>query len=480
MPRISRARRAELQHRAAQIRQRGQRAGWDVAIIAEEIARKLPEVKPLEVWRFAYGWSRPQVVAAVLEVYRDAGLAEPGLTSARLCRWEHDAVAPKLDYVHALARVYQVPPHRLGIKLSGMAADSRYGYPTQPSEPGAAMVDNTLTAVADSVQLQREIEGPGGGPATREQIQRAVDYYTMNYARYTPSILATEIHRCRMMVVDMLARDQRDRDRTELRRLAGWLSAQLGDLAFTLSDYAGAQIHLGTGARQGITVGDQRLAGWSLGAQSMVAFFGDRPADALDLARQAGEYAGSALHRAQITAWCELRALATLGQRDDARRAATAAQRHMDTAGSDEPGRFGFDHAELNQHLAEAFLHLGDTRVARLHANRSLELKSPGSGGWAAVTIILARAHAAERSTVEATALATSVLDMVPPASLRETTRRRLTALNADLLSERHPGQTLPRTARSTADAARTPPGPTRQPRTQRTVTRAVSGRGRR
>lgn len=49
MPRISRARRAELQHRAAQIRQRGQRAGWDVAIIAEEIARKLPEVKPLEV-----------------------------------------------------------------------------------------------------------------------------------------------------------------------------------------------------------------------------------------------------------------------------------------------------------------------------------------------------------------------------------------------------------------------------------------------
>jgi len=30
---------------------------------------------------------------------------------------------------------------------------------------------------------------------------------------------------------------------------------------------------------------------------------------------------------------------------------------------------------------------------------------------------------------------------MVPPASLRETTRRRLTALDADLLSERRPGQ---------------------------------------
>jgi hypothetical protein len=441
MQRISRARRAELQHRAAQIRQRGQRANWDVPTIAEEIARLLPEVKPLEVWRLAYGWSRPQVVAAVLEVYRHAGLAEPGLTSARLCRWEHDAVAPDPDYTNALARVYQVPPSRLGLKLSSTVADGGYGRPTQPSDPGGTMADNALTAVADSVQLQREIEGPGGGPATREQVQRAVDYYAMNYTRYTPSILAAEIHRCRTMVVDMLARDQSERDRTELRRLAGWLSALLGDLAFTLSDYAGAHIHLGTGARLGIAVGENWLAGWSLGAQSMVAFFGGRSIDALDLARQASEYTDTPLRRAQISAWCELRALAALGHRDDARRAATLAQRHMDTAGRDEPGRFGFDHAELNQHLAEAFLRLGDTNVARLHADRSLDLKSPGSGGWAAATVILARTHAAEHRTAEATALATSVLDTVSPALLRETTRRRLTALDADLLSERWPGQ---------------------------------------
>lgn len=237
------------------------------------------------------------------------------------------------------------------------------------------------------------------------------------------------------------ARDQHERHRTELRRLAGWLSAQLGDLAFTLSDYPGAHIHLGTGARLGITVSDQRLAGWSLGAQSMVAFFGDRPADALDLARQAGEYTDTALHRAQITAWCELRALAALGHSGDARRAATAAQHHMDAAGSDEPGRFGFDRTELHQHLAEAFLHLGDTHAVRVHADRSLELKSPGSGGWAAAMVVLARTHAVEHSTADAAALANSVLDTVPPAFLRETTRRRLSALDADLLSERKPSR---------------------------------------
>jgi hypothetical protein len=77
MPRISRARRAELAHRAARIRQQGQRADWDVTAIAEEIARQLPELKPLEVWRLAYGWSRPQVVAAIAELYEQDGLAHP-------------------------------------------------------------------------------------------------------------------------------------------------------------------------------------------------------------------------------------------------------------------------------------------------------------------------------------------------------------------------------------------------------------------
>ena len=41
---------------------------------------------------------------------------------------------------------------------------------------------------------------------TREQVQRAVDYYTVHYARDIPRVLATEIHRCRAMVVDMLTR----------------------------------------------------------------------------------------------------------------------------------------------------------------------------------------------------------------------------------------------------------------------------------
>lgn len=400
-------------------------------------------------------------MAAICEVFEQDGLAPPGLTPARLCRWEHNGVQPDPDYAAALARVYQVPPRRLGLNLPGALAVDRYGLPTQPSQPGVVMADNALTAVADSVQLQREIEGPGGGPGTRDQVQQAIDYYAGQYARHTPAVLAGEIHRCRQIVVDMLTQHQRDPDRTELRRLAGWLSALLGDLAFTCSDYAGAHIHLGTGARLGTSIGAHRLAGWSLGAQSMVAFFQNRPADALDLAHQAREYADTPLRQAQITAWCELRALAALGRRSDADHAATQAQHHMDTA-EDEPGRFGFDLAELHQHLAESALRLDDTPSARHHAETAIALKSTGSGGWAAATVILARTCAAEHNPADATALATAVLDTVPPAHLRETTRRRLAALDTELHTEPSPAAT----SRELRERLRALPAHTPAPRT--------------
>ncbi|WP_211212878.1 hypothetical protein [Actinopolyspora mortivallis] len=269
-------------------------------------------------------------------------------------------------------------------------------------------------------------------------------------------MLAGEIHRARHMVVDMLTHDQHEADRTELRRLAGWLSALLGNLAFHTSDYAGAHIHLGTGARLGASVGEHHLAGWSLGAQSMVACFGQRPAEALELAGHAHDYADAPLRRAQITAWCELRALAALGRRGDAAAATTRAQRDMDSA-TDQPGRFGFDRAEFHQHLAESALRLGETRQASEHAATAVSLKATGSPGWAAATVIRARAAAAEHAPADATALATTVLDTIAPEHLRETTRQRLTALDQDMRAERRPSPD----SREFHDRLRALPAPT-------------------
>ena len=446
MPTISRAARAELVHQAAEIRARGQFAGHSITAIAAEIAERVPSLNELEIWRLAYGWTRPQVVSAIGDLYTSEGLARPRLSSARLCRWEHNGVRPEPEYLDALAQVYGVTPRQLGFDRSGPCPCRGYGRAAAaPSNhrQGAGMAresENTLRAVADSIQLHRELEGPAGGPGTREQLQQAVAYYSTHYGHWPPATVAAEVHRARQAVVDMLDHEHTEQDRTELRAVAGWLSALLGNASFHTSDPAGAHLHLGTAARLGISVDQHRLTGWSLGAQSMVATFQGRAAEALDLATAAHDYTHTPLHRAQITAWCELRALAELGRTTDARQAAVRAQQAMDVS-EDEPdaGRFGMDRAELHQHLAEAALQLGDHRIAAEHARTAQSLKPSGSGGWAAATAIGARALAREHAAVDASSWAHQILDAVPPERLRATTRQRLTALDHDLHTERHP-----------------------------------------
>jgi hypothetical protein len=162
----------------------------------------------------------------------------------------------------------------------------------------------------------------------------------------------------------------------------------------------------------------------------------DRDAEALDLARQALEYAGTPLRRAQVLAWAELPSLARLGgqHRADALSAIGQAQDQMsaDPDGS-QPGRFGFDDAELHLHIAEAGLLLGDPARARQHAQTSQAATRTGRPSWAAATLTLAQAEAAGGRSSDAAALAHSVLDAIPADSLRQTSRLRLRSLDRNL-----------------------------------------------
>ncbi|RNL83983.1 hypothetical protein [Halostreptopolyspora alba] len=110
----------------------------------------------------------------------------------------------------------------------------------------------------------------------------------------------------------------------------------------------------------------------------------------------------------------------------------------MDAA-EEAPGRFGFDHAEFELHLAEAQVGTDPVRAAR-HAESSAGLKRVGSPGWAAATGVLARSHAARHGSDDACALASEVMDAVPPERMRSTTRSRLGDLVSELRAQRSPG----------------------------------------
>lgn len=441
MSKISRSRRAQIQGRAQQIRQRGQLAGWSVARIVATIVSDLPDVRPLEAWRLACGWSRSQVIGNIAHVYRQAGLAVPGVNSSMLCRWEHGQTEPGIEYGQVLCRLYDASPGQLGLSTRAPVTGPPRGNRSNPcghartaheGDDGTSKEGNkALAAVRDSIQLALEVEGARGGPFTRDQLDQTVHYYALNYAAFPPGLLAAEVHRCRVMVTAMLGHAQPVDARTELRRLAGWLSALLGNLTFHCADYTAADIHLSIAARLGDDIGHRRLTAWALGARSMLAHNQQRPVEALNLARHAVKHADTPLRRAQAIAWAELPALARLGRRDEARNAIRAAQREMDTAPeSAQAGRFGFDPAELALHLAEAELMLGDAAAAAAHAHASLEHTTVGRPGWAAATLALARSEIQRRRPDQGAELALHVLDTVPPGMLRATSRQRLTGLD--------------------------------------------------
>jgi hypothetical protein len=232
--------------------------------------------------------------------------------------------------------------------------------------------------------------------ASVEQLQRP-RLLRRRFSKFPPAVLAVEVHRTRELAGSPLRHPQNHRFRSDVRRVAGWLSALLGNLAYLLDDPA-AEAHLRVAHGLGGAVGDRWLQGWTLGAQAMVANSGHRHTDALTLARRASEYADTPLRRAQLLAWGELRALAHFGHAHhaQARQIMAEAQDQIAAdADGEQPGQFGFDLAELHLHLAEASLALGDPDRCRIHAEQSRAGLPADRPAWVAATLALACGEAA-------------------------------------------------------------------------------------
>jgi len=111
---ITRQRRREIERAAAEIRVQGERACWPIDRIVQEILSRLPEVLPLEAFRFAHGWPRPEVCKRIDGLYEDDGLQPPAIATELLCKWEHGVHVPNDEHRGYLCRLYQTGPDKLG------------------------------------------------------------------------------------------------------------------------------------------------------------------------------------------------------------------------------------------------------------------------------------------------------------------------------------------------------------------------------
>lgn len=152
--RVSARRRREIERRAAEIRIDCLRRGLTTEETMDRIRRELPEVFPLEAWRFANGWTRAEVAARLEMLYEADGLAAPTLDAAVLCRWEHGDRRPGEERIDYFCRLYRTRPDRLGFGTDHSPGDvgnlkragivDAYPYTSQESE------DDLLDRIRDA------------------------------------------------------------------------------------------------------------------------------------------------------------------------------------------------------------------------------------------------------------------------------------------------------------------------------------------
>ncbi|MEU4176370.1 Twin-arginine translocation pathway signal [Streptomyces sp. NPDC026589] len=436
---VSRSRRVVMRKTAEQISEVGRRQGLSTERIAEAISAQVPEMAPLEAWRLALGWSRSATIAHVGALYRSRGLLPPGLSQPMLCRWEHHRSEwPSEEYAEALCTVYEARTDQLGLDRRSMGPRQHRGGYSAPAvkacaTPAREMRTMTtaagLPAVRESLHLALLVE-PAGSSTVVELAEAAIEHYALGYSKHPPATLFGEVHQARGLLSQALTQDQiSETVGTDVRRAVGWLSALMGNLAFHLDDYTGARAHLATAVTYGDRAGDARLSAWSWGAQAMVARAAGHHTTALTYAERAASIAPAGLARAQVSAWARVPSLAALGRDRDTDGALVAATRELEAdAQGWAPGRFGFDAAEYALHEADAQRVLGRTDRARACAETSLAAATEATPSWAAASLVMAQAEAAEHPA-DAAQRATEVLSLIPADRLRATSRTRLAQL---------------------------------------------------
>jgi len=123
MASMDRGRRLRLAQHAHDVRLRCLRDGLTPAAITDAICQEVPEIFGLEAWRLAHGWSRTEVSARLDALYETDQLAPPRITSAELCRWEHDQRRPNDERIEYLCRLYHTRPDRLGFGIDYSSVD---------------------------------------------------------------------------------------------------------------------------------------------------------------------------------------------------------------------------------------------------------------------------------------------------------------------------------------------------------------------
>jgi transcriptional regulator with XRE-family HTH domain len=175
----------------------------------------------------------------------------------------------------------------LGAGMAALVADRMLNHPI------VAALDANHRAGASSL-----------GPGMVEDLDLTVESFRLSYGRTAPEILEPDLTATRQYVGSLLGGKLTLDQHRELVVLAGWLSALLGLTCFDLGHYAAAAVWCRDAEERAREARHNELAAWSREPLAIMAFYLDRPAEAIQHTRAGRAYApkGSAawaVHAAQ-------------------------------------------------------------------------------------------------------------------------------------------------------------------------------------
>jgi len=250
-----------------------------------------------------------------------------------------------------------------------------------------------LGAVLESLSLTRDAEGPGGGPATHDQLDLAIQHVGEVFERTPLGVMFAAVLRCRRTVTELSGYPQSRDGRRHLMLISGWLSGALGLLEFDRGNFAAARSHHLAAWQVGQHLGEAELSAWVRANQSMTEFYAADYVAALNFASSGLKVAPSRTTRVRFMVEGQARTLAKLNRPTEARRVLAAGAKEIDEAVRNErlPGNYAFSEAALELCTGTTLLWLGEPKEALVHTRQAITLHGPTNEGWMQMSPQLAR-----------------------------------------------------------------------------------------
>ncbi len=219
------------------------------------------------------------------------------------------------------------------------------------------------------------------------------------YETAGPLALAPEVVHARQLVHQLLAGNQRLRQRARLFELAGHLSAKLSYMAVNLGNFGAAQAYGAEAFELARFIEHDELTAWVRGTQCLAAYYTGDYKQSLTLARDGQRYAKDGIQAVRLAINGEARALGKLQDQRGATDAVTGAYRLLErfpqANGMTPCISFGvYSEARTASNAATAYLALQQIKQVLAYSERARQIVDSSPSQWSYALIRLDMAMA--------------------------------------------------------------------------------------